>query len=467
MNFKNILTALLVACCIQGVFAQAVLSSHNLDLKKLRDYHEIMPAPEANDHGRAVFAADKTTVTALRYTRVLYYSDSLAAPRPDEDEYDFMAGYSYDPNGQPSVYWASSNMKKMQEMHFNFESKKVTEYFYEFPFKDEDIISTFSENNSFYIITLPKLGAKLKLYIFNEGRYVQRMLDFSKFSFTDRNDKPASFNRLIDQYALQKVETGTYIQLPVTSSKIKLYVTGQDIVLSFNHNPSFTQLFTIDAATYSVTERIIPQVELKDGKANSFLLGENLYQVILNKGALALSRTNIDSLPLTKTLKAGAEEVIAFKNSGLLEQRENNRGGEFKSTKKFLRRANGGEAAISVYQTPNDLLVVTGAIREVVPAENVVMGVAMMAAAGIDPSSMFPANIQILYFESLFDDHFNHKPLPQQRLAADYIGQYMAQNEKNISLQTVFKYDYYYVMGYYDARAKEYILVKFQDDFVN
>jgi hypothetical protein len=466
MNFKNILTTLLIICCFQGIVGQSVLSTRNLELKKGRDYQEIVAAPEANYHGLTVFAGDKTGVTALRYTRVLYYADSLAAVRPDVNEYDLLAGYSYDTDGQPSAYWASNNLKKLQEVHFDFTAKAVTNYYYELPFKDEDVVTSFSENNSFYIITLPKLGARLKLYIFNQGRYVQRTLDFSKFSFTDADGNATSFTRLLKNYALQKTETGTYNPLPATVSKLKLYATKEAITLSFNQNPAQTQLFTIDAQTYVITEKVVKQIALKDGKSNSFLYGQDLYQVVLNKEELALSRVNLDSLQNTKTLKAGAEDNISFKNSALIEQ-TNNRQSEYKNTKRFLRRARGGDAAVSVYQTPNDLLVVTGAIRYIVPAENVAMGIAMMAAAGVDPSEMFPPDVQIIYFESLFDNDFNHKPLPQQRLAADYIGQYTAQNERNISLQTVFKYDYYYVMGYYDVKAKKYVLVKFQDDFVN
>lgn len=465
MNLKNILTTLLLICCFQGMFSQSLQSAHHLELKKSTNYHQIMPAPKANARGLIVFATDKTSVTALRYTSVLYYTDSLTTDRPDIYEYDQIVGYSYNAEGQPSVYWAGVDHKKIQETYFDFEAKTVTDYFYELPLKDEEVLIIFSENNSFFIVTLPKLGSKLKLYIFNQGKYVQRTLDFSKFSFTDAGNKAISFNKLLDSYPLQKIEQDSYTPLPDTAGKLKFYVTAGTIAFTFSHNPAFTQLFTIDTATYAITEKIIPQTALKDAKTNAFLHNGNLYQVALNRDEIALSRTNIDSVQDTKTLKAGAEETIGFKNSPLLEQ-SNNRQNEFKNTKKFLRRANGGDAAVSVYQTPNDLLVVAGAVRYVVPAENVVMGVAAMAAAGIDPSEIFPQDIQTIYFESLFNDDFNIKDVPQQRLAADYIGQYLAQNERNISLQSIFKYDYYYVLAYYDARAKKYILVRFEDDFV-
>lgn len=466
MNLKNILTTLLFVFFLHNGFSQSILSVHDLELKKLDSYHEIVPAPEAKSRALVVFAADRATVIALRYTSVLYYTDSLVTERPDEEDYDYIAGYSYDTNRQPSAYWVKNDFKKIQEIRFDFEKKAVSDYFYELPFKDEEIITTFSENNSFYIVALPKLGSKLKLYIFNNGRYVMRTVDFSEFNFTDADNNKASFNRLFDYYTLQKIDKGGYNPLPATVSKLKLYVTEDALTFSFNQNPLHTQLLRLDLESYAVTEKIVPQVQMEDAKSNSFLLGRHLYQVAFNRDEIALSRTHLDSLHSMRLLRAGREQVIGFKNSDLLIQMEDNRQGTFKNTKKFLRRANGGSAAISVYQTPNDLLVVAGAIRYIVPAQNAVIGVAM-ATAGIDSSELFPPDIQTVYFESLFNDDFNHKPVPQERLAADYIGQYMAQYQRVISLQTVFKYDYYYVLGYYDAKAKKYVLVRFEDDFVN
>ncbi|KGO84644.1 hypothetical protein Q765_20515 [Flavobacterium rivuli WB 3.3-2 = DSM 21788] len=471
MTIKKILTTLLITCCLQNAFSQVVLSAHNIDLKKSRDYHEILTAPEAKNHGVVVFASDKNTVTALQYTRVLYYKDSIATERPDADEYDFMAGYSYNENGQPSAYWASSDYKKIQELHFDFETKTVTDYNFALPFTNEQILSTFSENNYFYIITLPKLGSKLKLYAFYEGRYLLRLLDFSAFTFKDADNHPTTLSKLLGDYSVQKVENA-YTPLPPAAAKVKLYVSEKAIQFTFDQNPAYTQIFTVNTSNYSVTEKVIPQLIIKEGKSNSFLHNQKLYQVTLNDEELNLSATNILNGEVIKTYEAGKEDTITFKNSPLLEQTGDRRGNEFKNTKKFLRKAAMGDAAVSVYQTPNDIMVVTGSIRNIMPAGDLILG-AMMSGATIasgvgsgDMSGMFPGNNQNVYFESLFDDSFNHKPLPQQRLAADYIGQYIAGHEKAVSMQTVFKYDYYYVLGFYDAKAKKYVMVKFQDDFV-
>ena len=471
MILKKILTTLLITGCLQSAFSQVVLSTHNLDLKKSRDHHEILAAPEAKNRGVVVFASDKNTVTALQYTRVLYYKDSLATSRPDADEYDFMAGYSYNESGQPSAYWASADYTKIQELHFDFETKTVTDYSFALPFTDEQILSTFSENNYFYIITLPKLGSKLKLYAFYEGRYLLRLLDFSTFAFKDADNNPTTLSKLLGQYSVQKIDKA-YTPLPPAAAKVKLYVSEKTIQFTFDQNPAYTQVFTVNTSTYGVTEKIIPQLVVDEGTSNSFLHNDKLYQVTLNDKELMISATNAVTGQLLKSYEATKEDTITFKNSPLLEQTGNRKSNEFKNTKKFLRKASSGDAAVSVYQTPNDIMVVTGTIRNITPTGDLILGAMMtgaVIASGVgngDMSGMFPGNTQSIYFESLFDDNFNHKPLPQQRLAADYIGQYIAGHEKAVSMETVFKYDYYYVLGFYDVKAKKYVMVKFQDDFV-
>ena len=472
MIIKKLLTTITIICCLQSAFSQVVLSSHNLELKKSGIYHGILPAAEAQNRGLVVFATDKETVTALRYTRVLYYADSLAAERPSVEDYDFMVGYSYSSAGQPSAYWAGDDFKNILEQHFDFEKGDVTDYAFDMPFKDEEVLTTFSVNNSFYIVTLPKLGSKLNLYIFNEGKYLRHVLDFSKFTFKDEENDTASFKKLLDQYGIQKMEVPSFNPLPATVGKIKLFVTEDALRLSFDHNPAFTQLFTISNANYSVSEIIVPQKALENGKSNSFVHKDKLYQIVLDKKELALTATDLLTGTEINTYRAGADDSIVFKNSDLMEQTDNRKAKTYKNTKKFLRKAAWGLPAVSVYETPEDILVVSGAIRQSVPAGEVVLGsmatVAMVATGtGVDGFGILPEHTQSIYFESLFDDNITHKPLPQQRLAADYIGQYMYEHRKKISLENVFRYDYYYVAGYYDAKAKKYVLVKFQDDFVN
>jgi len=471
MNLKKILTPLLLIVCLQGLFAQTLLSTQSLELKKPRDSQEILAAPEANNRGLTVFAADKNTVTALHYTRALFYKDSLVAPRPDSD-YEFMAGYSYTPDGSPQVYWASADYTKIQAVRYNFDDKTTADYFFEIPFKDEHLLTTFSNNNAFYMVTRIEKEDKLKFYEFTNDKYEAHTVDFSGYKFTDEDNVPTNFRRLLQDYPLQKIDSTAFNTMPNAVAKIKMYTAGSNILLTLDHNTGYTQLFTISTDTYAVTEKQVKQVVINDALTNSFYHSQRLYQLVLNEEQVSLSATDVATGEVIQQYKAGANDTITFKNSPLREQSGNKRPNEFKNTKRFLRRAASGDAAIAVYQTPNDLMVISGVLRNTVSAENVMLGIAvggMMVAGGYagDMSGLFDSeNTESVYFESLFDQDFKHKPLPQQRLAADYLAQFINTHE-NMSLQTVFRFNYYFVLGYYDAKEKHFVLRKFEDDFVH
>ncbi|WP_131450766.1 hypothetical protein [Flavobacterium subsaxonicum] len=467
---KKILTVLLVVGCFNGLMAQVMVSAHYLDLKKSKAHHEALAAKEANNGQLVVFASDKNTLTALQYNRALFYKDSISTPRPDA-AYEVMAGYSFNADGNPQVYWANHDYSKITALSFNFATKAVATTAMRLPIQEETVLTTFSENNSYYILTLPKEGEKLHLYIFNDGKYQVKTLDFSAFEFYDPENDVTKLNDLLRDYSFQKVESNAFNALPVAGSKIKLYVSPENMVLTLDHHPAVTQVFTIDTA-FAIKERLISQATLKQlGKSNSFYANQKLYQLKFNDDEIVMSAKDLATGRLLRSYTAGKEDTLTFTNSPLLIQTGNKPAAEFKSTKKWLSKAAQGSPAITVYQTPDDLMVVAGGLRNVVSTGDAILAVALTGAVvmnggyGGDGLGLFDSeNVQSVYFESLFDDNFQYRPYQQTSLAIDHIGQFIGGN-KNISLETVIPYNGYYILGFYDAKAKKYVLLKFEDDY--
>ena len=46
-------------------------------------------------------------------------------------------------------------------------------------------------------------------------------------------------------------------------------------------------------------------------------------------------------------------------------------------------------------------------------------------------------------------------------LAVDFISQFI--NENDVTLQSVFPFENYYILSYYDSKKKEYVMRKFED----
>lgn len=461
---KKLLFALFVLATFTS-FGQTILASHPLELRKSRDNQQLLNAVNLKKDV-FTFASDKEKLNVLKYSKFLFFQDSISVNRPDK-EYEFMAGYSFENNGNPCNYWASEDFRKLQSITFDFENRNTKVDNFQLAFTDESILNTFSENNFFYILTLPKNDDRLKIYAFRRGQVYEKSIDFSNYKFIDSKGKSLAFNQLIKENGLEMIDTKAVNPLFQTVGKSKMFIEGNKMVLTFDSTMQ-TQIFQVDLNSFSVSEQIIPQQMLvNSGKSNSYFRQNKLYQIKVNDGELAVSAVDLASGNVLKKYYADAKDEISFRNSPLLTQTGRQAGREMKTTKKFLQRLNSSEIGISVYQTPHELMLTVGGIRNVNSTGSILLGITAGAAmvatgTGADVSDMFDAqDLQSTYFEALFDDKFEHQNLEQLPLAVDGISQFLAEN--NFSLQSVFPFENYFIVNYYDAKKKELVMRRFED----
>ena len=469
---KKFLVVLLGLYCFSS-FGQTILSSHYLNLKKPSAKQQFLTAVNTNNNQVFVFASDKETQTGYKYNSALFYKDSLSARRPDKDDYTTLSGYSFDDSGNPEIYWTSDDYKKILAVHFDFETNQVSNVTYTMDFSSEEITNSFSDNNIFYIVTSQKINSSLKIYMFRNGAMAVKILDFSSYIFKDEDSQPIGFEKILQKNPIEKIDTKALNPLLIGIKKSKLYVYPDKMILTLDYNPEFTQLFDINLVTFSITEKSFPQQVLKTrAKSNSYLLQDKLYQLALSETQMALSAySTSDNVNLLNTYSISENDTIDFKNSPLYSQTGNQRARELKNTKKLLRRVYDSSIGLTAYKTPNDILLTIGGIREVASTGGIVLGITVgvgmvMAGTGGSIDGLLDSDTKAIYFESLFDDNFKHKSLEQQRLAADYISQFLQENDEILPV-TIFPYQHFSIMGYYDSETKQYIMRKFQDDGFN
>jgi len=444
------------------LLAQTQLSSVPLTLDKATDKREALTAVDSAALQMVVFAADKEKLRVLRFNRALFFTDSLSVPRPDK-QYEYMAGYSFS-NGNPTVYWASSDLKKIEGLYFDIASKKVNRIPFAMPFGQREILASFSANNTFYIVTLHAKEDRLVFYAFANGRYTSHEADLAEAGFTSASAKKSTFRALLERHGLQKIDRRGFTGLEEASSKIKIYDTPGAFVLTIDTNPAFTHVLTIDGTTFTISRRMVTQPRFtEEADANSFYLEGNLYQIKASKEELALTATDLSTGKAIGSHIATAEENIAFKNTPLLSASSNRQPQQFKDTKKFLRRLYGSSLAVSVYRAPDDIRIMAGGKKNYYTAGDMFIG-GVVTLSGASPDGFTNEETQILWFESLFDDTFAHRPYTPAILAGDRIGQF-THDIKNLHLLNIVPFRDYYVMGYYDAKLKRYVLRKFEDDY--
>lgn len=442
-----------------SAISQIQLASVKTNLHKSQKWHEAFMVSDTAHSQLMVFIADKEKLMALRYNRAVFFSDSLVTKRPAR-EFHAMEGYSFYKH-DATVYYSDEWVNKIEAVNFNFDTKAITRKQFKFTYNKNALrLLTFSGNNSFYLLTMLPKG-KLRFSIFNGTQYVDKVADFSSFDIVGADNQKTSLNYLIKQYGLQKIEAGTYNNLITAGNKVKLYVLPYRMLITLDNNPEFTQVFSIDTETFTVTSKSIPQAGYDKGaNANSYYFDGRLYRIMLKEDQIRLSAVLMETGEEIKSYTAGKSETIAFKNSPLYTERGVGAiVSELENTEKFLGKAKGEGAAIAVYGLQDEMLVTSGSVRTIVPAENLIVGIIV---SGPDIEGHDVEDVRTTFFESLFDNEFIHKPGPTASLAIDTMGDF-SNNNKSSSMHTAIPFGGYYIMGYYDPFTKSYVLSKYED----
>jgi hypothetical protein len=440
-------------------FGQIRVASHPLELKKSKDYHQIICASDRKNDNVFVFATDKEKTTILKYNPFLFFKDSMTVPRPDLG-YKSMVGYSFETDENPTVYWADPSYKKIVAIHYDFASKKTITSFLSLSLVRETVLYTFNENNNFYLLTKKNTENALGLYVFKSGKNTPYLLDFSNFEFVNTKKEVVNLSMILAFFPLEKIETRTYNPLFKATSKSKFYVRENDILFTFDHNWFETQLFQLDFKTLQLKEQIFTQFPLKrgGGNANSYYHENKIYQLAANNEELHFGIKDFETNEFIKEFHVAKNDSITFKNSPLTIQIANQRPKAIKNTAKFLNQLSTTDLGVSVYKTPKNLFLTIGGSQEV----------ERYSSRFLPDEEQFVSNSYSVswnvYFESLLDKKGNpmaSKPAP---LAVDFIQRFSYEHPEFV-LQNTLRHKNYYLHTYYDSKLKQFVVLKFYDGF--
>jgi len=461
---------LLLILLVAGVSSgQALVASTSLELKKPWDRRQVFGAqnPDGTFYS---FAADKQHVTCLKYNSALFFRDSLKTKIPDDDA--IMSGASFGSDSRNHLYWTSPDFSKVFVVSFDFTNKSSTKTAFSFSFEKETFLGTFTDNGAFHFLTVDDEKQILRLRVFRNGYPEEHLLDFSSFEITERKGKKLKLFDAFQNFGYEIISATDFIPLSQASATIKIYPKNGSLVITFDHNPSFTQLFTIDATTYQVKERKAQQLAMETNsvsRANSFIHDTILYQVRISPKEIAVGLKILN--PENTTLKnfgATADQDITFKTSALLVQNGNKKPFELATTKKFLSRLENARPAISAYPSANGIVINCGGIREIQDTGNIILGAtlgigAIAGGGGYDIGQMLGAGIiQNIYFESYFDATHNFVNKALDPIAIDFFSGFMSEN-KNIQNYHLSSHGKAKILTYYDAKQKAVNLRKFED----
>lgn len=463
---KIILFFILIQC--NHLLSQTILATYPLELKKSNEYKQIVNAENSITHDVFVFASDKETLTILKYNSALFLSNQYTLPRPDLS-YKTITGYSFNEEGNPTIYWSTQDLKNILAVQYDLNAKTTYLSNYYSSYSNQDIVTSFQGNNTFYILSLKNLEQKMILYVYKDGKKEEKTLDFNPFKFQNKSTEVLTLNQILEVCPIEKIETNQFNPLFKGTEKTKLYVLKNRLLLTLDHNYKETQAFDIDLNTFEIQEKKFPQPTTKKqtGLSNSYYHENKMYQLTSNEDELLFEIKEYQSRESIKNIPVSKNDTIPFKNSPLWVQMSGQKPRELKNTAKFLQRMLFLNVGLTVYKTPKAILITLGGTNDGQSNYDLSTGINASVSGNFTDIAYDLLNYSgptTVYFESVFDKKLQHSKQEQEPLAIDFISRFREEHSE-VTLPSIIRYKNYYIFGYYDMYAKQYTMRKFIDGF--
>ena len=472
----------------------SILSQETLSIEEMRlkggDRIESIPIINDKTNELTLFIIDRKALYFNRYDESFKLIEQQKFDRPKTSAKRIIKAVNQD---QSYIFLLTNDKhSKFELLKFDAAQKKINLITSPIFPSEQDYLKTFTYKNQICVLTIQRKTSKLNIYKIGVNGAIDILdYDFEGVEFLDKFDRPITFYRAMlkdignfvrKSFELETIEPDVPNSLEIASKAKKLYIKENKAVISIDNNNKHTQLLTLDLGKvdYKIVKIKKPELLYVDNqdnliKSNSFLAKNRLYQIVGKKGQMRLFVTDIHSKELVKQLALQKEDSITFKNSPIIQE-----GGyysnyrEMEKTQKFLRKISSGDIAVAVQQLGDTTKVTLGGVKEINTGG---YGMPMMgfgavggAMTGLANAFMTPTfyayssytTTKSTRIHCLFNEQLDHLSGEVSKNAFDKIKEFSKEllNEK---AETIFKYNGYYVYGYYESLHKRYYLRKFMD----
>ena len=473
--------------------SQEFVSELKMNLRKNRTVFQVV---DEKNKQVVFFVGDDSQTTAVRFDNNFSVIDSINSPRPDKKYLSIIGSASKD--NFHRIFWASTNNKEINSQTFNFENKQVTNEVFKLDFKKERIIQKTTINGNFYILSLVNDSNIIKFYVFDkDGKLEIKTIDASSYTLINSYGEVSSLYACFEEsfypfeqsFSLQNIEDGTPASLTFAANKRKIYNTSNEIVLSFDNNVKYTQLFKINLTDFSISRKSILQPtegfpvekEVYDSQnydprpninSNSFIVKDKIFQIRLCPDLVQISIKDFDGNEI-KSYKAIQNQPLDFKNSEIIQENGSvNKKRILDSSNQFIRKLYNSNPGITCFLKDGNYYTTIGSVSEAQQEmSGAMMAGAMFGIAGVLIAAALTSNSnvanydsyrnrKIVYINSLFDNNFNHVNGDLKPLAFDRLREFASENKKESDL-TIFKFNSYLYLGAYNNKNKTYSFNRF------
>lgn len=440
-----------------ALFSQTVLNSLPLNLNFLGKT-QVLNAKDENTNEVYMFTWDDKNITILKYNPSLFlssqFTDSIKHPTSRN-----LIGYSISNDRKPALYWSSSDNRNILITIYNPAAKTSESLNFDFPKNHDYIISSFQQNNKFYILAKEKDFEHLLLYKFEDGKCQVKMFDFASFIFNNERNVQISFNALIKYFPIQKIDPDIYTPIELASSTSKMYVIQDHIILTFDNTLIKTQAFDLNIKTGDIAEKTfdLPAPKTPFRATNSFYSDNKLFQVKANKEFFLFQIKDFDSGKGITNYSFSKNDTIPFINSPFIMQIDNSTPRQLKTTEKFLKSINGLAAGVSVFKNHKNSFITFSGFGEYYD-----FYFSFNSADDFGERSPYSLS-KVVYFDAMLSENLNFTKDYQSRpLAIDNLFYFLSVN-KGIKLYDALRLKDFYVLSYFDSGSQQFVMRKFTD----
>lgn len=373
------------------------------------------------------------------------------------------------------IFLSNKKKKKFASIQFSFANKSTSIKEFKLP-KNEVFIQSLSHLDTFFMLVADKRIGNLYLYDFDvDGNPKKHQIQFVNGSllFSAANKPLRIAQVLIKNEVIKKFEKDTPNAIETASEKVKMFIDGNQVKITYDKNNKYTQVLTLDLTSKKMTRKNFnkPMTFIKSSnkKTNSFIYEDKIVIVAATRKVLQMEVLDFNTGTVLKKYAVHKDQDIQFKNTPIVQK-----GGAFKqyreleTTKKFLRKITTDKIGVSVIKNKGDYqFTIGGSIpkRSAMP----MMGFGGLPIASFGNVTVFfnPtmlayssfANTKSIQIECLFDANFNH--ISDKKVPKNVFDKIKRSHTRNKAASTVFKYKGSYFKGDYNSWDKKYYIKKY------
>jgi len=327
---KKHITVLFLLFSFVSLFSQEVISENPLRLKGgLSDRRESIPIINSVSKELSLFIVDRKTMYLNKYDKTFNLLDQLKFERPKTQAKNIID--AVESNKGQYLFLVSNNSKKKLELITIDSQTKTTDLITTsiLP-KNERYLKAFAHKNQIFILTLTPKTSKVTIHKIKGVTDIETLkYDLTNDTFFDKYDKPIVLYKIFSAFngttiksnlEIERIESDIPNSLEVASKKTKLYLEGDNIVLSIDISNRYTQLITLDLNTNNSDLVTIEKPQLQGVnrnnkqfvKSNSFLSKKLLYQISGIRGEMKFNVTDLSSKKVIKEIALQKEDSITF-----------------------------------------------------------------------------------------------------------------------------------------------------------